>query len=206
MVKYTEEQLLTIKDEQTYVPQPQILAAFNEMIEQVKEHAIQQQQQQAPPQSSSQQQQKWRSGDTYIDERGNERSYQHMNRRRGSRSGNGEKKPFVKKSKEVVKDEDGWETTLTNTTAAHRGSVGEDGIDERNMFGDAVGGGSGAGEKGSGSGSGSGVGVRARPNNKNLGSSKAVDPREIVSDKQTRSFNAFAALEGDDDDDEEEEE
>jgi len=44
MAKYTEEQLLQIKEETTYVPQPTILAAFNELIDQVKEHAHQQQQ------------------------------------------------------------------------------------------------------------------------------------------------------------------
>ena len=42
-----------------------------------------------------------------------------------------------------------------------------------------------------------------RPNNK--GSSKAVDPREIASDKQTKAFNAFAALGDEDDDDEDDE-
>ncbi|KAI5950428.1 CAF20 [Candida margitis] len=180
MAKYTEEQLLQIKDETTYVPQPTILAAFNELIDQVKEHAREQQQ--------AEHARKWHNGDTYIDDRGNERTYHHMNRRRGSRSG--QQKPYLKKKNEVIKDEDGWETAVPVTGAHnnHRsgsfGGADNDANDDRNKFRETI-------------------GVRAKPNNKNLGSSKAVDPREIASDKQTKTFNAFEALEGDNDDDDE---
>ncbi|EDK42501.1 conserved hypothetical protein [Lodderomyces elongisporus NRRL YB-4239] len=219
MAKYTEEQLFAIKEETSYVPQPQILSAFNELIEQVKEHAHQQQLQYQ--QQQQQQQgfsgigsgvsgpgaQKWRNGDTYIDEHGHERSYHHMNRRRPSRSNNGEKKPFFNKKKtEVVVDEDGWET-FTPVQHAHRGSIGEDGSEEKSKFRDSVSGSSGSGAgagAGAGAASGSAGGVRARPNNKNLGSSKQVDPRQIASTKQTRTFNAFEALEGNDDEDDDE--
>lgn len=182
MAKYTEEQLFQIKEETTYVPQPTILAAFNELIDQVKEHAHQQQQ--------AEHARKWHNGDTYIDDRGNERSYHHLNRRRGSRSGgNQQQKPYLKKKNEVIKDEDGWETTVP-VTGHKSGSFGagdNDANDDRNKFRESI-------------------GVRAKPNNKNLGSSKAVDPREIASDKQTKTFNAFEALEGDDDDDEDDDE
>lgn len=45
----------------------------------------------------------------------------------------------------------------------------------------------------------------ARPNNKNIGSSKPADARDIT-DKPKTTFNAFAALGSDDDDDDEDEE
>ncbi|RLV93975.1 Cap-associated protein CAF20 [Spathaspora sp. JA1] len=162
MVKYTEEQLLEVKDE-AYVPQAQILEAFNKMIEEVKEHAA--------AEHEKHKALKWSNGDTYIDEHGHQRSYHHMNRRRASRSGGN--KPNLRKKSEV--DQDGWETL-----AKPKKSFGaEEGVEERNKFRDNV--------------------TKARPNNKNLGSSKPVDHREIISDKQTRAFNAFEALEGDDD-------
>ena len=173
MARYTEEQLFQIKEETTHVPQPTILSAFNELIEQVKEQ-----------QHQAEHAKKWNNKDTFIDEHGHERSYHHLNRRRNSRSG-GNQKPYSKKKNEVIKDEDGWEMSVP--TSHHKsGSFGagdnNDGNDERSKFRESI-------------------GVKARPNNKNLGSSKAVDPREIASDKQTKTFNAFEALEGDDDDD-----
>lgn len=172
MVKYTEDELLEFQDI-AYNPQPQVLGAFNAMVDEVREHAN--------AELERQKHLKWSNGDTYIDERGNERPYHHLNRRRGSRSG---AKPNMKrKGAEVVTDDDGWATM-----AKPKKSFGaEEAAEERTKFRDSM-------KEGP---------VRARPNNKNLGSSKAVDPREAIADKNTVSFNAFAALGSDDDDDDE---
>ncbi|KAK6459183.1 Cap-associated protein CAF20 [Scheffersomyces xylosifermentans] len=179
MVKYTEERLLEIKEE-AYVPQPQILEAFNAMIEEVKEHAA--------AEYEKHKSIKWNNGDTYIDERGNERPYHHMNRRRASRTGN--KPNLRKKSVENVQvDEDGWATL----TKPKKSFGAEEGEEERSKFRESL-------KEG-----GKGGAVRAKPNNKNLGSSKAVDPRDAIADKQTITFNAFEALgDGDDDDSDDE--
>lgn len=172
MVKYTEERLYEIQEE-AYVPQPQILEAFNQMIEQVKEHAA--------AEYEKYKNSKWSNGDTYIDENGNERPYHHMNRRRLSRTGN--KPNLRKKTTEAVQvDEDGWATL----TKPKKSFGAEEGQDERSKFRESI--------------KDGGV-IKARPNNKNLGSSKAVDPRDTIADKQTITFNAFEAL-GDEDDDE----
>ncbi|ODV94212.1 hypothetical protein PACTADRAFT_51089 [Pachysolen tannophilus NRRL Y-2460] len=45
--------------------------------------------------------------------------------------------------------------------------------------------------------------VKAKPNNKNIGSSKPADPRDVIADKNTVTFNAFDALVDDEDDNEE---
>lgn len=42
--------------------------------------------------------------------------------------------------------------------------------------------------------------IRIKPNNKNLGSSRAADNSDIARDKPTLNFNAFAALESEDED------
>lgn len=174
MVKYSEEQLLDFQDE-AYTPQPQILEAFNKMVELVREHAA--------AEFEKQKNIKWGNGDTYIDERGNERSYHHMNRRRPSRTG--VKPNLRKKSVDAVHvDEDGWATL----SKPKKSFGAEDGVEERTKFREGL-------KQGD---------VKVRPNNKNLGSSKAVDPRDIVSDKQTTAFNAFAALGGSEDEDEDE--
>mgnify|MGYP005983643141 CR=1 FL=1 len=168
MIKYTEEQLFEVQ-EQAYNPKPEILDAFNALVESVREH------------NELKAAFKRSNGDTYIDEHGNERSYRHMNRRRPSRTGvnpNLKKKPA-----EVVKvDEDGWATF----TKAKKSFGAEDGTDERDKFRENV--------------KDSGAAVKIKPNNKNLGSSKAVDPRDAIADKQTTTFNAFEALGADDDD------
>ncbi|EGW30962.1 uncharacterized protein SPAPADRAFT_62869 [Spathaspora passalidarum NRRL Y-27907] len=164
MVKYTEEQLLEAREE-AYVPSPQILEAFNQMIDQVKEHAA--------AEYEKHKALKWSNGDTYIDEHGHERSYHHMNRRRASRTGGS--KPNLRKKSEV--DQDGWETL----SKPKKSFGAEEGVEERNKFRETI---------------------KARPNNKNLGSSKPVDHREIIADKPVKAFNAFAALEDDDDDEE----
>lgn len=155
MAKYTEEQLLEAK-ELAYNPQPEALEAFTELVDSVREHW----------------EKKKTNGDTYIDENGNERLYNHLNRRRLSRTGN---KPIIRKKQETTVDEDGW-ATLTKQA---KKSFGEDAVEERTKFREAV---------------------RAKPNNKNLGSSKAVDSRDAIAEKHTIAFNAFEAL-GDDDDD-----
>ena len=174
MAKYTEEQLIELKSE-AYIPNPPILEAFNKLIDEVKESIEQ----------HHQHQKKWNNGDTYIDEHGHERSYHHMNRRRQSKGFVGSARPNLRKKSEAFVDEDGWATLAKPKKTSF--AEGE-GIEERNKFREN---------------SNNGGTVRARPNNKNLGSSKAVDPREIISDKQTKAFNAFAALDDDEEDDDE---
>lgn len=167
MVKYTEEQLLAAKDE-GHVSQPEILEAFNAMVEEVKEHAALE---------AEKHKLKWNNGDTYIDENGNERPYHHLNKRRPSRTTPNPN--FRKKSVDVIQDDDGW-----NTLKTKKSSFSEDnGIEERNKFRSNV-----------------RDGFKTKPNNKNLGSSKAVDPRD-TNDKQAKPFNAFAALNDDSDED-----
>lgn len=165
MTKYTEEELIGFKD-QGYNPKPEVLEAFNKLVESVREH-------------HESRAGKKTNGDTYIDEHGNERSYHHLNRRRPSRTGN--KPNLRKKSVDTVKvDEDGW-ATFTKT----RRSFGADETSERDQFREAV----------------KDSAVKIKPNNKNLGSSKAADPRDAIADKQTTTFNAFEALGADNDDD-----
>lgn len=43
--------------------------------------------------------------------------------------------------------------------------------------------------------------LRVKPNNKNISSSRPADTRDIVADKPTMNFNAFAALESDEESD-----
>lgn len=161
MVKYTEEELLKFQDE-AYVSHPDILEAFNQLVDNVIE--------------LSNAKKIYRSGDTFIDENGNERSYQHFNRRRGSRSGS---KPIKKKTGEVAVDDDGWATL----SAKHKKSFTEDSaLDDKDKFKETY-----------------RDATKAKPNNKKLGSNKAVDPRDTIADKQTINFNAFEAL-GDGDD------
>ncbi|SGZ46565.1 CIC11C00000001129 [Sungouiella intermedia] len=167
MAKYTEEQLFEAQ-EQAYNPKPDVLEAFNQLVESVREHV------------ANEKRREKSNGDTYIDEHGNERSYHHLNRRRLSRSGN--KPNLRKKAVETTVDEDGWATM-----AKPKKSFGaEEALDERAKFRESI----------------KETTVKVRPNNKNLGSSKAVDPRDAIADKQTNTFNAFEAL-GDDDDDSE---
>jgi len=168
MVKYTEEQLLAVR-ETAHVSNPEILEAFNQMVDQVKEHAALE---------AEKHKVKWNNGDTYIDENGNERPYHHLNRRRGSRTGT--KPNLRKKSVDVVQEEDGWATLKSKKSFGN-----EEGEEERSKFRESI-----------------RETVKAKPNNKNLGSSKAVDPRDAIADKQTKAFNAFAALGDEDEDDE----
>lgn len=181
MVKYTQEKLFELKGE-AYNPLPDTLAAFNDLVELVRVHLN--------AEYEKQKALRWTNGDTYLDDRGNERSYHHMNRRRPSKTG--VRPNLRKKAVDVVSvDADGFETRKKT-----RQSVGaEDDEDEREHFRESV--------KTSGA-----VPLRARPNNKNLGSSKAVDSRDVTADKPKRAFNAFAALgdDSDDDDDEDDEE
>lgn len=168
MAKYTEEQLLSWKDE-AYIPQPEVLDAFNKLVESVAEEF-----QKIAEKSNFKK--PARNGDTFIDEHGNERTYNYLNRRRGSRSN----KPMKKKATEVAVDDDGW-ATLTNNKPSKK-SFGEEGNDDREAFRESV-----------------KTEMKVKPNNKKLGSSKAVDSRDVIADKQTTKFNAFEAL-GDDDD------
>lgn len=159
MAKYTEEELLEIKD-QAYVPKPEILEAFNKLVDSVR----------LDKKTLGR-----GNGDTYIDEKGNERPYSHMNRRRASRTG--QKPNLRKKAADVTVDEDGWATF----TKPKKSFSAEDGKADRDEFREAA------------------QAIKIKPNNKNLGSSKAVDPRDTIADKQTIAFNAFAALESEDD-------
>lgn len=173
MVKYTEDELLEFQ-EIAYNPQPQVLDAFNQMVDEVRELAN--------AEIERQKHLKWSNGDTYIDEKGNERPYHHLNRRRGSRSG---AKPNLKRkgAESVTVDDDGWATL-----AKPKKSFGaEEASEERTKFRDGL----------------KDTSVKARPNNKNLGSSKAVDPRDAIAEKNTISFNAFEALGDESDDDDE---
>lgn len=171
MVKYTEEQLLEWREE-AYIPQSQVLDAFNKLVETVAEEF-----QKLADKNNFKK--TGRSGDTFIDEHGNERTYNYLNRRRGSRSN----KPLKKKATEVAVDDDGWATLTTKG----KKSFGEEGVDDREAFRESV-----------------KAEMKVKPNNKKLGSSKAVDSRDVVADKQTNKFNAFAALDGSDEDEDEE--
>lgn len=163
MAKYTEEKLLESR-ELAHNPKPDVLDAFNKLVEGVREHM------------ANERKVKIANADSYIDEHGNERSYTHLNRRRLSRTGN---KPNLRKKSETTVDEDGWATLVKP-----RKSFGEEAVDERVKFRELL---------------KEGGAVKAKPNNKNLGSSsKPVDPRDAIADKQTTTFNAFEAL-GDDD-------
>ncbi|KAM9935247.1 hypothetical protein OXX80_005175 [Metschnikowia pulcherrima] len=164
MAKYTEEQLFEAR-EHAYTPKPDVLDAFSRLVESVREHV------------ANERRVKITNGDSYIDEHGHERSYNHFNRRRLSR-GSGPK-PNLRKKSETTVDEDGWETTVK----PRKSFGGEDHENDRANFRE----------------SSKDTTVRVRPNNKNLGSSKAVDPRDAIADKHTNTFNAFEAL-GDDDD------
>lgn len=163
MAKYSEEQLLEAK-ELAYTPKPEILEAFNALVELVREHV------------ANEKRARQTNGDTYIDERGNERSYTHLNRRRLLRLG--QNKPNLRKKPAEVVDEDGWATL----TKPKKSFGGEDANDEREKFRESL----------------RDTTVKAKPNNKGLGSTKAVDPRDTIADKQTNTFNAFEAL-GDED-------
>lgn len=44
--------------------------------------------------------------------------------------------------------------------------------------------------------------LKVKPNNKNIASSRPADTKDIVADKPTLSFNAFAALESEDEEEE----
>lgn len=175
MTKYSEETLLKLKNEGHNL-QPDVLNAFNGLIELVREHFS--------AEFEKQKALRWTNGDTYIDDRGNERSYHHMNRRHPPKSA--QRPKMRKKTAEVVQvDEDGWATR----TKARKSSGVVDDEEEREQFRESVKSGV------------SGVGLRPRPNTKNLGSSKGVDSRDAIADKAINSFNAFEAL-GDDDYDE----
>ncbi|KAG7191723.1 p20 [Scheffersomyces spartinae] len=170
MAKYSEEQLLAIKEE-AHVPQEEVLAAFNQLVDEVKAHAA--------AEAEKYRLSKRTNGDSYLDEHGVERSYHHLNRRRPSRTGN--KPNLRKKSVDAIQvDQDGW-ATMTKQRKSFNGEQD----DERKKFQDSV---------------KDISGMKMKPNNKNLGSSKAADPRDVLADRHANAFNAFLAL-GDDDDD-----
>ncbi|EGV60576.1 p20 [Yamadazyma tenuis] len=157
MVKYTEEQLIEIKPE-AYTPQPEILDEFNKLVESVT------------LEFAEKGARRNHNGDSFIDEHGNERTYNYLNRRRGSRSG---ARPLKKKAQEVEVDDDGW-ATLTK----HKKSFSDEAVDERDQFREAV----------------RSEPTKVKISNKKMGSSKAVDSRDTVADKHTNTFNAFEAL------------
>ena len=164
MTKYSEEQLQSLR-EQAYVSHPQILEAFNKLVELVKEFAATEHDRFKHPKKNN--------GDTYLDESGNERPYHHMSRRRGSRSG--PKSGPRNKTGETIKfDDEGWATL----TKPRKSFNAEEAAEEKAKFNETV----------------KDNGMKPKPNNKGLGNSKAVDPREVIVDKQNNTFNAFEAL------------
>ncbi|EDO15131.1 hypothetical protein Kpol_413p6 [Vanderwaltozyma polyspora DSM 70294] len=97
----------------------------------------------------------------------------HFNRRRSSHHHHG--RPKVKHTKpKVTTDSDGW-----STFEAANKKVNED--EESENVSVAV-----VPET-----------LKVKPNNKNISSSRPADNKDIIADKQTHSFNAFAALESD---------
>lgn len=177
MTKYSVDTLFQLLKD-AHNPQPDLLDAFNNLVELVRDHFA--------AELEKQKALRWTNGDTYIDDRGTERSYHHMNRRRPSKSS--QRPNLRKKSADVVQvDHDGWATR----TKPRKSAGADDAEDDRDHFRDSV--------KGPGPAGGA---IRAKPNNKNLGSSKAVDTRDTIADKPIKSFNAFEALGGSDDDDE----
>ncbi|CCH59191.1 hypothetical protein TBLA_0B03500 [Henningerozyma blattae CBS 6284] len=110
----------------------------------------------------------------------------HFNRRRSSHHYHNMMKPKIKHNKPKFKtDENGWSTL--DTSAKDESSAIED--DEQ----------SSKSKKESSPGSFHEV-VKVKPNNKNISSSRPADTKDIVADKQTLNFNAFAALESESDD------
>ncbi|AAS53025.1 AER345Wp [Eremothecium gossypii ATCC 10895] len=87
-------------------------------------------------------------------------------------------KPKIKAHKpRITTDDDGWCTSTRKTSVV---AVGDDGEPSPAFVAQET--------------------LRVKPNNKNIASSRPADTRDIVADKPTMSFNAFAALESDDED------
>ncbi|CCK71344.1 Caf20p KNAG_0G02870 [Huiozyma naganishii CBS 8797] len=94
-------------------------------------------------------------------------------------------RPKVKHMKPKVKtDEDGWSTFEPKMPS-------ETDLTEGNK------------QKSSDSLTAAQENVRVRPNNKNMGSSRPADAKDIIADKQILGFNAFAALESESESDNE---
>lgn len=96
-------------------------------------------------------------------------------------------KPRKPKATPPQPDADGWVTMTTKKNSVS----GEEATESRDQFRES------AKDKSS-------TGF-VRPNNKNIGSSKPADARDITADKPKSKFNAFAALGSDDDETESEE-
>ncbi|CCD24904.1 Caf20p NDAI_0E00880 [Naumovozyma dairenensis CBS 421] len=119
----------------------------------------------------------------------------HFNRRRSSHHHAG--RPKVKHNKpKVTTDSEGWSTLDNKKDVAEESEV----VDGATT--------TAAGTTSNGNTRSSPVPsatiaqetLKVRPNNKNIGSSRPADTKDIVADKQIHGFNAFAALESDEDD------
>ncbi|KAH3902394.1 related to Cap-associated protein CAF20 [Saccharomycodes ludwigii] len=106
-----------------------------------------------------------------------------FNRRRSSHH---HVRPKIHKNKpKILTDSDGWSTLENNVGGERRKSsiVADDVVKSKvreNIVNETV---------------------KIKPNNKNIGSSRPADTRDIIADKQTITFNAFSALESDDEED-----
>lgn len=99
----------------------------------------------------------------------------HTNRRRSSHHFH--TRPKVKHTKpKVTTDSDGWSTFEAVKKEGEEGEEIEDDDEGVAVVPETL---------------------RVRPNNKNISSSRPADNKDIISDKQTNAFNAFAALESD---------
>lgn len=106
----------------------------------------------------------------------------HFGRRRSSHHFH--TRPKVKHNKpKVTTDEDGWSTFEPKVAGEGEDDEGV-AVPERSNSNPII-----AQET-----------MKVKPNNKNIGSSRPADTRDIIADKQTLSFNAFAALESDSED------
>ncbi|SCV05870.1 LANO_0H16996g1_1 [Lachancea nothofagi CBS 11611] len=117
-----------------------------------------------------------------------EEEFQQFHRRRSSHHHG---KPKIKHTKpKITTDSDGWSTfdnvTRRKSSVAAGGSGVFNGSDDETPIKETP---SIAQET-----------LKVKPN-KNISSTKPADSRDIVTDKATNTFNAFAALESDDEDD-----
>ncbi|CCE63976.1 hypothetical protein TPHA_0G01390 [Tetrapisispora phaffii CBS 4417] len=154
MVKYTAEELLHLKPEET-LPVDFDAEEFRAIIENIKQIQALKEEEYA--------------------------AHGFTNRRRSSHHYH--TRPKVKHNKpKVTTDADGWSTL--ETAKGEEGEAGEESDEEDSApFVATI----------------STETIRVKPNNKNISSSRPADNRDIILDKQTNTFNAFAALESDED-------
>ncbi|SCW01732.1 LAFE_0E06040g1_1 [Lachancea fermentati] len=112
-----------------------------------------------------------------------EEEYQQFHRRRSSHHHG---RPKIKHLKpKITTDADGWSTfeapvVRRKSTVVGAGSDDEVAVKEPVVIAQET--------------------LKVKPNNKNIASTRPADTRDIVADKPTMNFNAFAALESDEED------